>query len=46
MFYKIDFLVLKFKSLLLKPKLNLLNQIYILKNLQDAIKMALHKYVC
>jgi len=26
MLYKIDFLVLKFKSLLLKPKLNLLNQ--------------------
>jgi hypothetical protein len=31
MLYKIDFLVLKFKSLLLKPRLNLLNQM-IFKN--------------
>jgi hypothetical protein len=29
--YKIDFLVLKFRSLLLKPKLNLLNEMTFLK---------------
>ncbi len=56
-FYKIDLLMLKFKSPLLKPKFNLLNQI-IEKNLQRSyksfstnffdqhdIKVTLHKYL-
>jgi len=53
--YKFDFLVLKFKSPLLKPKLNLLDFFKILQHLyksfnknflnQHDIKMTLYKYV-